>query len=305
MSRPLRLGTRTSALARWQARRVAQRLWRERFEVRLIEITTSGDRDLARPIDDLPSDSPFTDDIEAALRAYRIDLAVHSLKDMALDQPDDLVTGAILERGDPRESLVSRGGRTLAELPPGATVGTSGLRRRAQILRLRPDLHPGPMRGAVDDRVRQVREGRFDAAVLAVAGLARLGLQDEVAEIFPFETFVPAPGQGALAVQARAGDERALRAAAALDDRRARRATDAERWLQRLFEPSNEVSLAAHASAPDDVALFARLVRKDGRRANDVWARGSTPERVADEAAGRLGVHWGSEAAPGTWAYAP
>ncbi len=305
MSRPLRLGTRKSALALWQARRVASRLWRLRFEVRLVEIATSGDRDLTRPIDDLPSEAPFTDELEAALRAGRIDLAVHSLKDMPLDEAVDLATGAVLDRADPRESLVSRHGRTLAELPPGATVGTSGRRRRAQVLRLRPDLRPVPIRGAVEDRVLQVREGRFDAAVLAVAGLARLGLRDEIAEVFPMETFVPAPGPGALAGQARAGDERALRAAAAVDDPRARRATSAERWLERLFEPSKEVSLAAHAIASDEIALFARLVRKDGRRANDVWVRRSTPERVADEAAGRLGVHWRSEAMPSIWAYAP
>ena len=262
---------------------MAERLRRGHFEVRLVEITTSGDRDLGRSIDDLPSESPFTDDIEAALRAGWIDLAVHSLKDMPLYEQVDLVTGAVLDRADPRESLVSRDGRTLAELPAGATVGTSGLRRRAQILRLRPDLRPVPIRGTVEDRVRQVREGRFDAAVLAVAGLVRLGLQDAVAEIFPIETFVPAPGQGALAVQARAGDERALRAAAALDDRQVRRATTAERWLELSFEPSKEVSLAAHATtARDEIALFARLVSKDGRQANDVWVRGNTPERVAD-----------------------
>ncbi len=288
MSRTFRLGARPSALALWQADCVAGRLRREGVGVEVVGITTSGDRDLTRPIDDLPSDAPFTDDIEAALRSGTIDLAVHSLKDMPLDGATDLATAAILDRADPRESLVSRYDQTLADLPPGGRIGTSGLRRVAQILRLRPDLEPVPIRGAVEERVRQVRDGRFEATVLAVAGLARLGLEGEIAETFPLETFVPAPGQGALAVQVRAGDGHALRAAATIDDPGLRRATAAERWLQRLFEPSTERSLAAHAVARDEIDLFARLVGADGRSARDVRVRGDRPERVADEASRRL-----------------
>jgi hydroxymethylbilane synthase len=288
VSRTVRLGTRATALALWQAQRVAGRLRREGIGVELAPITTTGDRDLALPVDDLPSEAPFADDIEAALRGGTIDMAVHCLKDLPLDPAGDLATAAVLDRADPREALVSRQHQKLATLAPGARVGTSGRRRALQLRRLRPDLEPVPIRGPVEERVRLVREGRFEATVLAVAGLERLGLEAEIAERFHVETFVPAPGQGALAVQVRAGDERALRIAAAIDDPKAHRATSAERWLQRVFEPSRERTLAAHAVAGDAIELFARLLDGDGRFARDVRVRGDRPERVADEAARRL-----------------
>ena len=157
-----------------------------------------------------------------------------------------------------------------------------------------------PIRGHVEERVRLVRRGRFEATVMAVAGLERLGLEAEIAERFHVETFVPTPGQGALAVQVRAGDERALRFAASIDDPKAHRATSAERWLQRVFEPSRERRLAAHAVAGDTIELFARLIDADGRSVRDVRVRGDRPERVADEAARRLAVHafaWQEKAA--------
>jgi hydroxymethylbilane synthase len=266
--------------------------------VELLEIETSGDRELERPFDELSSEAPFADDIEAALRAGTIDLAVHSLKDLPLDPAEDLKVAAVLDRGDPREALVSRHHRKLADLAPGSRIGTSGLCRALQIRRLRPDLEPVPIRGPVEERVRLVRSGRFEATVLAVAGLQRLGLEAEVAETFSLEAFVPAPGQGALAVQVRAGDERALRIAAFVDDPRARQATSAERWLQRVFEPSRERSLAAYAVAGDSIELFARLLHADGRSTRDVRVRGDRPERVADEAARRLVVR--GRTLPGT-----
>jgi hydroxymethylbilane synthase len=233
VSRTLRLGTRGSALALLQAERVAGRLRREGIGVELVEIATTGDRDLALSVDELPSEAPFTDDIEAALRAGTIDIAVHCMKDLPLDPAEDLATAAVVDRADPREALISRNDQKLATLAPGARVGTSGLLRTLQIRRLRPDLEAVPIRGTVEERVRLVRQGRFEATVLAVAGLERLGLEAEIAERFPVETFVPAPGQGAIAVQVRAGDERALRVAASIDDPKAHRAAAAERWLQR------------------------------------------------------------------------
>jgi hydroxymethylbilane synthase len=288
VSRTLRLGTRGSALALLQAERVAGRLRREGIGVELVEIATTGDRDLALSVDELPSEAPFTDDIEAALRAGTIDIAVHCMKDLPLDPAEDLATAAVVDRADPREALISRNDQKLATLAPGARVGTSGLLRTLQIRRLRPDLEAVPIRGTVEERVRLVRQGRFEATVLAVAGLERLGLEAEIAERFPVETFVPAPGQGAIAVQVRAGDERALRVAASIDDPKAHRAAAAERWLQRVFEPSRERSLAAHAIAGEAIELYARLLHADGRLARDVRVRGDRPERVADEAARRL-----------------
>jgi hydroxymethylbilane synthase len=288
VSRTLRLGTRGSALALLQAERVAGRLRREGIGVELVEIATTGDRDLALSVDELPSEAPFTDDIEAALRAGTIDIAVHCMKDLPLDPAEDLATAAVVDRADPREALVSRNDQKLATLAPGARVGTSGLLRTLQVRRLRPDLEAVPIRGTVEERVRLVRQGRFEATVLAAAGLERLGLEAEIAERFPVETFVPAPGQGAIAVQVRAGDERALRVAASIDDPKAHRAAAAERWLQRVFEPSRERSLAAHAIAGEVIELFARLLHADGRLAHDVRVRGLRPERVADEAARRL-----------------
>jgi hydroxymethylbilane synthase len=303
VSRTLRLGTRASALALGQAHRVAGRLRRQGVGVELVEITTTGDRDLALPIRELPSGAPFTDDIEAALRAGTIDMAVHSSKDLPLDPAEDLKVAAVLDRADPREALVSRHDQKLADLAPGTRVGTSGLRRTLQIRRLRPDLEPVPIRGPVEERVRLVRSGRFEATVLAVAGLGRLGLETAIAETFSLEAFVPAPGQGALAVQVRAGDERALRVATLIDDPKAHRATSAERWLQRVFEPSRERSLAAHAVAGDTIEIFARLLHSDGRTARDVRVRGDRPERVADEAARRLAAR-GQAASPVTRASA-
>jgi len=287
----LRLGTRGSPLALWQARDVAARLGALGVGVETLTLRTSGDKDVSRPIDDLDSEAPFADALEQALRREEIDLAVHSLKDLPLTGPDDLVVAAVAARGPSSESLVSKAGARFDELRRGALVGTSCARRAAQIRRLRPELQPVPIRGAVEQRVRQVREGEYDAAILATAGLQRLGLEHLIAETFATAHFVPAPGQGALAVQVRAADERVRGIVAKLDDARLRSATRAELLLQRAFEPSDTLTLAALAECEGDgdgLVLFARLLRGDAGEAYDVRVKGAGAEQVATTAVQRL-----------------
>lgn len=286
---PLRLGTRRSALALWQARHVAERLATRGVAVRLIEMTTSGDRDLSRSIADLAGDAPFTDDLDEALREYQIDLAVHSLKDMPLHMPDDLTIAAILKRGDVGESLVSHGHLPLKALLPGRVVGTSSPRRAAQLLAVRPDLRPAVIRGPVDDRVQQVRAGRFDAAILATAGLRRLDLMHEITEELSLSDFLPAPGQGAMAVVVRADDEAITRALAWMDDVATRRATTAELELLRCFESRTDVTVAAHARVfPDGdqrLHMTARLLTLYGRVVWEGTLTGNDPIHLGREAA--------------------
>ncbi|MEK6676285.1 MAG: hydroxymethylbilane synthase [Planctomycetota bacterium] len=244
-STALRLGTRASELALWQAEHVRDRLSNHGVRCEIVPFQTSGDRTLDRAISDLPSGSPFTDDIDNALLAGDIDLAVHSLKDLPLDLPQGLVVAAVLPRGSVTESLISRGGHKLVDLPSGATVGTSSPRRQAQILAQRPDLQPVPLRGPVDARIRQVEAGELDAAVLATAGLERLGRLDAEAERFTVKQFMPAPGQGALAIVTRKCTKTIRRLVAPLNDRATNLATRAELELFRVLD---SFTLAAHAT---------------------------------------------------------
>lgn len=288
--RPLRLGTRRSALAMWQARHVAALLSARRAQVELVEIATSGDRNLQCAIADLYSDAPFTDDIDDALRSGKIDFAVHALKDLPVPPPDDLELVAVLPRGDVSESLVSYHKCPLAELPFGARVGTSSPRRAAQLLRLRPDLIPTTIRGAVDDRVRQVRRGDFDAAILATAGLQRLGMMQEIAETFSLEDLLPAPGQGALVVQISRCDNRLQQLLAPLDHEPTRRAVTAELGLLRRLQQCPGLTLAAWARPilAGAVMIHARLMSLDGTRCTDVRSRGGSPDELMLQTAEQL-----------------
>jgi len=271
------IGTRASRLARWQTDLVAQQLADTSGEPRIVEVATLGDRMRECPIDELPSDAPFCDELEHALGAGEIDLAVHSLKDLALHPGPAFELAAILPRGDAQEALVSRTRQTLRELPSGARVGTSSARRTAQILALRPDLNVQPIRGPVDDRVRQVHAGDFDAAILALAGLQRLNLADAAAEVFSIDRFTPAPAQGAIAVQVRSGDETALLLARPLDDRKTRIATTLELNILRALEPVTQIAVAAHAVVTDVVHLHVRILALDGSRTWDFTHCGRNP----------------------------
>lgn len=201
------LGTRGSDLARWQTGHVLkllQHAWPD-LQAEIQIITTQGDRVLDTPLPLLSGKGVFTAELESALRSGQIDLAVHSLKDLPTEPPDGLIIGAILERANPADVLVSRGGYTLETLPKGATVGTCSTRRAAQLLRQRPDLGTLDIRGNVDTRVRKAldSDGVYDAIVLAYAGLERLNLLHVISQVLAFDVMLPAPGQGALAVQCR------------------------------------------------------------------------------------------------------
>lgn len=247
------LGTRASALARAQTERVIELLaeaW-PGIACEARPIVTQGDRTQSsgEPLPAIGGKGLFTAELEQALRSGDIHLAVHSLKDLPTEEPVDITLGAICLREDMRDCLVAREGLTLAELPAGAVVGTSSLRRTAQLRALRPDLEVRSIRGNVDTRVRKVREGEFDAAVLAAAGIKRLGLEDVVTEWLDGETMLPAPGQGALAVQCQAGDEPVLALLAAIDDPATRAATTAERTFLRELGAGCTAPVAASAHA--------------------------------------------------------
>lgn len=217
----VRLGTRTSALARRQAEEVASLLRRRwvALTVHIVGVEASGDLDLATPFTALAPDA-FSDRLEDALLEGSIDVAVHSFKDLPRESREGLAIVAIPVRADPREALVSRDGRGLRALPAGAIIGTSSDRRTATLRRLRPDCRAVPIRGPVDDRLRQVERGDFDAALFAVAGLQRLGLGDRITEVLDEREFPPAAGQGALAVQCRADDHAVRALLMAIDDAR-------------------------------------------------------------------------------------
>src|SRR5271157_4756059 len=200
----LTIGSRGSQLALWQSHHIAGCLKALGVETRIEIIRTTGDRLQTASLAQAGGKGLFTKEIEEALLAGQIDLAVHSLKDLPTDSPEGLDLAAIPVRQDPHDALV---GFTLAQLPPGARVGTSSQRRSAQLLLLRPDLVIEPIRGNVDTRLRKVKEGQYAASLLAVAGLRRLGLEQEISQVFSTQEMCPAPGQGALAVQTRAHGE--------------------------------------------------------------------------------------------------
>lgn len=209
MNRPLRIGTRGSALALWQANFIKGLLLEKNpgltSEIKVIK--TEGDRNMGAPLSEIGGKGVFVKEIEEALISGEIDAAVHSMKDMPAVLPAGLVIGAVPRRHDPRDALLSKEGLTLAGLPEGARVGTGSLRRGAQIRGWRPGLVIVPIRGNVDTRIRRLREGNeYDAAVLAAAGLERMGLLGEASEIIPADVMVPAPGQGIIAVEIRDND---------------------------------------------------------------------------------------------------
>ncbi|ABS02107.1 hydroxymethylbilane synthase [Kineococcus radiotolerans] len=247
MTRPLRLGTRRSALATTQSSWVADLLRRGGSPVELVEITTRGDVDRA-PLAQIGGTGVFVSALRDALLAGEVDLAVHSLKDLPTSAADGLALAAVPGREDPRDVLVAAGGATLADLPRGARVGTGSPRRRALLLALRPDLDVVAVRGNVDTRIGFATGGELDAVVLAAAGLARTGRLHEASELFAPEVFVPAPGQGALAVECRADDAEVLAALAALDVPAVRWAVAAERQVLASLEAGCSAPVGAHAA---------------------------------------------------------
>jgi len=248
--RPLVIGTRGSSLALCQAQIVQAKL-EERFPDQAFRLQTIKAEADARP--DVPliamsGEGVFVKELETALLEGRIDLAVHSLKDLPLAIPSGLRLAAILERDEPRDALVSSSGAVFDRLPPGARVGTSSLRRRSQLLSRRHDVQLLDIRGNVDTRLRKLDEGRYDAIVIAACGLIRLGLEERITEYLDFSVMLPEPGQGALAVEARTEDRQTLERLSVLDDPPTRASVEAERAFLQALGGGCRVPIAAYAA---------------------------------------------------------
>ena len=271
----LRIGSRGSALALVQAREVQTRLARAcgfaPAEIEIKIIRTTGDAIQGRPLAEAGGKGLFTKEIEEALLAGTIDIAVHSSKDMPTVLPPGLVLSAFLPREDPRDALVSRNGKTLRDLPARAVAGTASLRRQALLKRLRPDLNIVPLRGNVETRLRKVEAGEVDATVLAVAGLKRLGLAAAATAIFDVEEFPPAVGQGAIAIQTRANDEKTRELVSAIGDADTATALAAERAFLAMLDGSCRTPIAGHAQVDAETIRFRGMIAKiDGSEAWDV-----------------------------------
>jgi len=277
------IASRGSQLALWQARWVAAQLSAAGHECRIEIIKTTGDKIADVPLAKVGTKGLFTKEIEEALLDGRADLAVHSLKDLPTELPEGLVLAAVPEREDPRDAVV---GKKLADLPPGAKVGTSSLRRAAQLLKLRPDLQVESIRGNLDTRLRKLDEGQYDAILLAAAGLKRLGWGDRIAEILEPEQMCPAVGQGALAIETRAGFE----AVAMLDHADTHTAVMAERGVLRALGGGCQVPIGAYATVFNGrVRLLAIVAAPDGSQLVGAQAGGAAAE--AAEIGARLAAY--------------
>ena len=297
---PIRIATRRSPLALWQARHVAD-LLRERnpgLEVSLLEMTTEGDRFLAAPLSQVGGKGLFVKEIEQALLDRRADLAVHSLKDMTSELPAGLCLAATPPREDPRDAWVSRTGERLETLAQGAAVGTSSLRRTCQLLERRPDLQVVSLRGNVQSRLRKMEEQQLAGILLALAGLRRLGMEERVTEALAPEVSLPAVGQGVLAIQCRSDDARVLEMLAPLDHPPTRVVVSAERAFLARLEGGCTVPLAGHARLEgDQVHLCGMVGQPDGRKVvrGERRAPVAEAERMGRELAEQLLAEGGEE----------
>jgi len=303
----LRFATRASALARQQTGSVIQALeqaWKDHhLECSQVVISTRGDRELTQALPEIGGKGLFTLELEAEILAGRVDAAVHSLKDLPVEaeyatsvtDPGSgssaelilAIIGAIPRREDARDVLVSAKGYTLQTLPEGARVGTSSPRRAAQLMANRADLRIENLRGNVNTRIRKVEEGHFEAIVLAAAGLIRLGRADCISEWLSFEQMLPAPGQGALAVQCRSNDKTTLQWLSAIDDTATRREVQAERAFLSGLGGGCALPVAAYATAvaPDGFLLRGLVASVDGRHVIRVEGEGNDPQQLGERLA--------------------
>jgi hydroxymethylbilane synthase len=283
---PWRIGSRGSPLALVQARQAQQALATaiglapEQIEIKVIR--TSGDQIQDRPLAEAGGKGLFTKEIEEALLSGAIDFAVHSSKDIPAIMPPGLMLAGFLAREDPRDALVSSKAKTLAELPRNALVGTSSPRRQALLKRARPDLRIAPLRGNVETRLRKIGAGEMDAAILAVAGLKRLGLFSTMAAALEVDEFLPAVGQGAIAIQTRADDKNSHALAAAIDDANTHTALAAERAFLAALGGSCRTPIAGHARVHSDTVSFRGLLATpDGSDAIEASRQGSRSDAAA------------------------
>ena len=284
----LRVGTRKSPLARWQTAHVLRGLRRAHpgLRLRAVPISTQGDRGDWMPAPGTDLKASFTHEIEAALLAKQIDIAVHSVKDMAHTLEEGLTLGAVCERGDARDALVSRTPGDFDALPPGAVLGTGSLRRRSQLRHRRADLRCAPMRGNVQTRLAKLERGDCDALVLAAAGLRRLGLAARVDYYLPVDLCLPAAGQAAIGVEARADDAPTLEILAAIRHQASARQVRAERACIRALSGGCHTAIAAFATSDGErLTLRARVGAEDGTRMLEATAHGADPESLGAQIA--------------------
>jgi hydroxymethylbilane synthase len=281
----LRLGTRKSKLALWQANFVKEKLEALGCKVELVPITTTGDKILDAPLAKIGGKGLFVKEIENALLAGEIDLAVHSLKDVPITIPEGLTLSAITEREEPYDVLISGNGKKLEELPSGAVVGTSSLRRQVQIKRRRRDLRVEILRGNVDTRLRKLKEGLYDAIVLAYAGVKRMGLSGEISQVL--EDFIPAVGQGSLAIETRAEDERVINFVKVLNHQESWLRAVCERAFLRELQGGCQVPIGAYAWIEGDrIKIKGFISDLEGERFLEGYEEGGLQE--AEEVGKRL-----------------
>jgi hydroxymethylbilane synthase len=284
----LTFATRPSALARWQTAHVIQLLQAAHpgLESSQYVISTTGDRVLDHPLPELGGKGLFTSELEEALLSGKVHAAVHSLKDLPVENTPGIVVAAIPEREAAHDVLVSAESQTLSGLPEGARVGTCSLRRASQLLARRPDLTILPLRGNVDTRLRKLLSGEYDAIILAQAGLTRLGLQAHISEVFPLEVMLPAPGQGALAVQCRADDMETLELLAVINDPRTAAAVAAERAFLAGLGGGCSLPIAAFAEKNNgQIILTGAVISADGRQAIRLTAADKEPHHLGERLA--------------------
>ena len=265
----LKIGTRGSPLAMLQAEEVQKALIANQPElnVEIVEISTTGDRIQDRTLAAIGGKGLFTKEIEQALLDGTVDIAVHSAKDMMTEFPEGLTLGSMLPREDTRDGIISSNGQTLSDMPSGSVVGTASLRRQAQILAVRPDLKVIPFRGNVQTRLRKLSEGQADATLLAVAGLKRLDRMDVCTQVLDPETLLPAVGQGAIALELRAGDHRVMRAVEPLNDIKTATEVNMERAFLAVLDGSCRTPIAGLATADLDsgrVEFRGLIAKPDG-----------------------------------------
>jgi hydroxymethylbilane synthase len=287
----LKLGTRKSALAMAQSQQMADRLMARHpgLTVELVPIVTTGDQTQDRTFGAVGTVGMFTTEIEASIRDGRADFGVHSLKDLPTQDSPGLVIAAVPERATPYDVLITRGDLILDELPDGATVGTGSPRRQAQLLAYRSDLRMIDIRGNIDTRLKRLEEGKYDAIVLAAAGMERLGIQNRATEILPPEIMLPAVGQGCLALQCRADDAATIELLHAIEHRKSRQAAEAERALLAGLGGGCDAPIAALGrSEGRTIHLIGLVASPDGATILRHEASASTPEGVGRKLAAEL-----------------
>ena len=288
--RQLKIGTRQSRLALWQTEHIVEKMQQAwpGLNCQVQRFVTQGDKILDKPLPEIGGKGLFTLELENGLHDGSIDLVVHSLKDLPVENPPNLALGAIVGRADVRDVLVANERWSIGTLPTGAKIGTSSLRRQAQLLQHRPDLHVESIRGNVDTRIRKVHSGDYDGAVLAGAGVTRLGLDEHISHWLTCDEMLPAPGQGALAIQCRADDEETLHLLAAIDQADVRAAVQAERTFLHALEGGCSAPVGAYAFWQGEVLHLTGLVSSvDGQQVIRVEGEGRDPDLLGNQLAGQ------------------